>query len=110
MLTSVNLLTSTIASDYSRTLAKLEWFTSHGEITSDLFYAILIPRSLMPVARCAIAGLPRIFKLTSWVRTHIDGKPVFQLNMESVDLVDRPLTRRWESSNNRVHSPHSGDG
>ena len=91
MLTSVNLLTSTIASDYSRTLAKLERLTSHGEITSDLFYAILIPRSLM-VARCAITGLPRIFKLTSWVRTQIDGKPVFQLNMESVDLVDRPLT------------------
>jgi hypothetical protein len=91
MLTSVNLLTSTIASDYSRTLTKLERLTSHGEIAPDLFYAILIPRSLM-VARCAITGLPRIFKLTSWVRTQMDGKPMFQLNMESVDLVDRPLT------------------
>jgi hypothetical protein len=91
MLTSVNLLTSTIASDYSHTLAKLERLTSHGEITFDLFYAILIPRSLM-VARCAITGLPRIFKLTSWVRTQVEGKPMFQLNLESVDLVDRPLT------------------
>jgi hypothetical protein len=91
MLTSVNLLTSTIASDYSRTLTKLERLASHGEIAPDLFYAILIPRSLM-VARCAITGLPRIFKLTSWVRTQMDGKPMFQLNMESVDLVDRPLT------------------
>ena len=91
MLTSVNLLTSTIATDYSRTLSKLERLTSHGEITFDLFYAILIPRSLM-VARCAITGLPRIFKLTSWVRTQVEGKPIFQLNLESVDLVDRPLT------------------
>ena len=43
------------------------------------------------VARCAITGLPRIFKLTSWVQTQTKGKPMFQLNMESVDLVDRPL-------------------
>jgi hypothetical protein len=70
MLTSVNLLTSTIASDYSRTLAKLERLTSHREITSDLFYAILIPLSLM-VARCAITGLPRIFKLTSLIKHNV---------------------------------------
>jgi hypothetical protein len=68
-LTSMNLLTSTIASGYSCTLAKLEQLISHGDITSDLVYAILIPRSLL-VMRCAITGLPRIFKLTSWVRTH----------------------------------------
>lgn len=82
MLTSVNLLTSTIASDYSRTLAKFERLTSHGEITFDLFYAILIPRSHM-VEHCVITGLPRIFNLTPWVLTQIEGKPTFQLNMES---------------------------
>jgi hypothetical protein len=91
MLSSVNLLTSTIASDYCHTLAKLERLTSHGEITFDLLYAILVPRSLM-VTHCAITGLPRLFQLTSWNRTQIEGKPMFQLNLESVDLVDRPLT------------------
>jgi len=91
MLKSVDLLNSAIATDYARTLAKLDRLTSHREITFDLFYAILVPRSLM-VARCAITGLQRIFKLTSWVRTQIEGKPMFQLNLESVDLVDRHLT------------------
>ncbi|KAF8956224.1 P-loop containing nucleoside triphosphate hydrolase protein [Flammula alnicola] len=90
-LSSVNLLTSTLASDYRATLAKIERLTSHGEITFDLLYSILVPRSLM-VARCAITGLPRLFQLASWMRTSVEGKPVFQLNLESVDLVDRPIT------------------
>ncbi|KDR70007.1 hypothetical protein GALMADRAFT_145052 [Galerina marginata CBS 339.88] len=90
-LASVNLLTSTIASDYSVTLATIDRLTTHGEITFDLLYAILVPRSLI-VTRCAITGLPRLFKLVSWVRTAVEGKPVYQLNLQSVDLVDRPMT------------------
>ncbi|KAF8148667.1 P-loop containing nucleoside triphosphate hydrolase protein [Crassisporium funariophilum] len=91
MINSVNLLTSTIASDYRVTLATIQRLTSHSEITFELLFAILVPRSLM-VARCAITGLPRLFKMTSWNRTVIEGKPMFQLNLESVDLVDRPMT------------------
>ena len=89
MLVSVNLLNSTIASDYRVTLNTIERLTSHGEITFDLLYAILVPRSLM-VTKCAITGLPRLFELTSWTRTTIDSKPVYQLMLQSVDLVDRP--------------------
>ncbi|KAF8882735.1 P-loop containing nucleoside triphosphate hydrolase protein [Gymnopilus junonius] len=91
MLISVNLLNSTIASDYRLTLATIERLTAHGEITFDLLYAILVPRSLM-VTKCAITGLPRLFELTSWIRTAVEGKPVYQLTLQSVDLVDRPLT------------------
>ncbi|KDR69962.1 hypothetical protein GALMADRAFT_255287 [Galerina marginata CBS 339.88] len=91
MLLSVNLLTSTIASDYRVTLATIDRLTSHGEITFDLLYSILVPRSLM-VTRCAITGLPRLFELTSWIRTAVEGKPVYQLSLQSVDLVDRPVT------------------
>jgi hypothetical protein len=91
MLASVNILNSTIAADYRVTLATIERLTAHGEIAFDLLYAILVPRSLM-VTRCAITGLPRLFELTSWVRAAIEGKPVYQLTLQSVDLVDRPLT------------------
>ncbi|KAF8797499.1 P-loop containing nucleoside triphosphate hydrolase protein [Phlegmacium glaucopus] len=91
ILNSVNLLTSTIASDYCVTLATINRLVSHSEITFDLIHAILIPRSIM-VARCVITGLPRLFRLTDWKRTCIDGMSVYQLNMESVDLVDRPMT------------------
>lgn len=92
VLNSVNLLTSTIASDYKMTLAKIQRLSSHGEITFELLYAILVPRSLM-VAKCAITGLPRLFQLASWTRLAVEGKPMYQLNLESIDLVDRPLTK-----------------
>ena len=45
------------------------------------------------VARCAITGLPRLFELTSWQRICINGTSVYQLSMESVDLIDRQTTR-----------------
>ena len=92
LLSSVNLLTNTIASDYRLTLAKLNRLTSHGEITFDLLYAILVPGELM-VATCAMTGLPRLFELTSWTRATIEGKSMYQLNLESIDLIDRPLTK-----------------
>lgn len=90
-LNSVNLLTSTIANDYRVTLATINRLISHSEITFDLIYAILIPRSIM-VARCAITGLPRLFRLTDWQRSGVEGMLMYQLHLESVDLVDRPMT------------------
>ena len=92
LLSSVKLLTSTIASDYRHTLAKIERLTSYGEITFELLYAILLPRQLM-VARCAITGLPRVFELVSWTKIIIDGQPMYQLNLESVDLIDQTVTK-----------------
>lgn len=92
VLASVNVLTSTIASDFRIILNKIDHLTSHGEITFDLLSAILVPRSVM-VGRCSITGLPRLFQLASWTRATVEGKAVFQLNLESIDLVDRPITQ-----------------
>jgi hypothetical protein len=80
-----------MANDYRVTLATINRLISHSEITFALLYAILIPRSIM-VARCAITGLPRLFRLMSWQRTGIEGRAMYQLTMESIDLVDRPVT------------------
>lgn len=44
------------------------------------------------VVRCAITGLPRLLKLTSWQRLCMDGRTVYQLEMESVDLVHRSMS------------------
>jgi hypothetical protein len=46
--------------------------TFHRNITFDLLYAILVPRSLI-VAHCAITGLLLLFKLKSFTNTLIDG-------------------------------------
>jgi hypothetical protein len=40
-----------------------------------------------------MTGLPRLFELTSWTRATVEGKAMYQLNLESIDLIDRPLTK-----------------
>ncbi|RDB27185.1 ATPase family AAA domain-containing protein 3B [Hypsizygus marmoreus] len=88
ILASVNLLLSSLASDYRTTLATIEKLKSHSEMTFELLYTLLLPRTLF-VTNCAITGQPRLFKLISSHRTALEGKPVYQLTCESVDLVDR---------------------
>lgn len=88
ILASVNLLLSTIATDYRTTLATIDRMKALGEIKFDLLYALLVPRSIF-VANCAITGKPRLFKLMSVLRTNVDGKSAYQLYCESFDLVDR---------------------
>ncbi|KAF7323754.1 AAA domain-containing protein [Mycena kentingensis (nom. inval.)] len=92
VLSSVNTLLSFLAADFRSTLAQIARLTAHGEITFDLLYAILVPRTLI-VARCAVTGLERLFRLESFTRTCVEGVPVYALSLEAVDLVDRPLTQ-----------------
>ncbi|KAF7354269.1 AAA domain-containing protein [Mycena venus] len=92
ILSSVNLLLSFLAADYRTTLANISRLTAHNEITFDLLYAILVPRTLV-VARCAVTGLERLFQLQFFTRTTVEGVPVYQLGLEGVDLVDRPMSQ-----------------
>lgn len=92
VLTSVNLLLSSLESDYQNTVATIKNLKLHREMTFDLLYSILVPRSLI-VTQCAITGLPRLFKLISSMRVLVDSLPCYQLNCQSVDLIDRPVTQ-----------------
>ncbi|KAJ7264526.1 P-loop containing nucleoside triphosphate hydrolase protein [Mycena haematopus] len=92
VLSSVNLLLSFLSADYRTTIATIDRLTAHNEITFDLLYAILVPRTLV-VARCAVTGLERLFQLQYFTRTSVEGTPVYQLALEGVDLVDRPMTQ-----------------
>ncbi|RDB27282.1 ATPase family AAA domain-containing protein 3B [Hypsizygus marmoreus] len=87
VLASVNLLINSIASDYRTTLNTIDKFKAHSEITFDHLYAILVPRTIF-VASCAVTGHPRLFKLVSFLRTSLDGRAVYQLYCESVDMID----------------------
>ena len=44
------------------------------------------------VTCCAITGLPCLFELTSWQHICINGVGVYQLQMESIDLIDCMVT------------------
>jgi hypothetical protein len=88
ILYSVNLLVSTIETDYRHTLNIIDALTFHQEITFEYLYAILVPQTLF-VTRCAITGQPRLFKLRSAQKSSVDGVPSYILECESIDLVDR---------------------
>jgi hypothetical protein len=93
VLSSVNILLSWLESDYSNTLARIKHLKAHGEMTFDLVYSILVPRSLI-VTECAVTAQPRVFRLLSTSKVIID-KTLFcyQLNVESIDLLDRVVTQ-----------------
>ncbi|KAK0481171.1 P-loop containing nucleoside triphosphate hydrolase protein [Armillaria luteobubalina] len=92
VLSSVDLLLSSINSDYQNTIRTINKHKSHGEITWDLLYSILVPRSIL-VTRCAITGAPRLFRLESAVSTNVEAMRCYQLNCVSMDLIDRPVTQ-----------------
>ncbi|KAK7047093.1 hypothetical protein VNI00_006757 [Paramarasmius palmivorus] len=87
VLSSVNLLLSFLHTDYQATIRLINQHKAHRETTFDHLYALLVPRSIL-VARCAITGQPRMFKLMSWTRAIVDNISSYQLMCESVDLVD----------------------
>jgi len=91
ILASVDVLLDWLHTDYRSTISTIKNLLAHGEIKWELLHAILLPRSIF-VAKCAVTGEPRAFKLVSVTRTALDGLPVYQLACESVDLVDRPMT------------------
>ncbi|KAG6843966.1 hypothetical protein H0H87_011337 [Tephrocybe sp. NHM501043] len=88
VIASVDLLVGALQSDWRSTLQKIERLKSHQEMTYDLLYSILVPRTLF-VTKCAITGRPRLFKLMTCQRTALEGKSCYQLTCESVDFVDR---------------------
>ncbi|KAJ3792852.1 P-loop containing nucleoside triphosphate hydrolase protein [Lentinula aff. detonsa] len=93
VLQSVDALLKYLRTDYANTIATIQKLKAHGEITSKLLYSILVPRSLF-VARCAITGHYRLFKLISYNYVMIDDKPrCIRLDLESIDLVDRHVSQ-----------------
>jgi hypothetical protein len=91
VLSCVSLLLSTLATDYRATLTKLANFKAHAEITFELLYAILVPRTIL-VTSCAVTGNPRLFRLLTSQRVTLDGKFAYQLTCENYDMVDSMQT------------------
>lgn len=87
-LSTVTVLIDWLEQDYRTTIATIKNLTAHGEITFALLYAVLVPRSIL-VAQCAVTGEMRAFRLDSYIRTAIEGVPIYRLSCSSVDLVDK---------------------
>ncbi|KAK1232480.1 hypothetical protein PQX77_004382 [Marasmius sp. AFHP31] len=91
ILSSVELLLKFLHTDFQATIRRIESHKAHRETSFDLLYAILVPGTLL-VAQCAVTGGPRLFKLNSWNRVVTPNCSFYQVNAESVDLLDQHIT------------------
>ena len=76
--------TKTTAAPFQKSRLK-----SHSEITFDLLYAILIPRSVL-VTTCRITGEPRALQLVHASVVCTMKGPMYDLVCESIDVDDTP--------------------
>ncbi|KAI0672100.1 P-loop containing nucleoside triphosphate hydrolase protein [Trametes maxima] len=81
----LDLLLKYLRENYGMTLSKITHLTSYGEISYDLLYAILVPRSLV-VARCAVTGEQRVYRLLSATK----GLGHYRLTCLSICAADPP--------------------
>ena len=74
--------------DYKGTISTIRNLTSHGEITWELLYAVLVPRTILNT-RCPVTGEPRALRLVSSSKIAItSGTGFYDLVCENVDAVD----------------------
>lgn len=81
---TVNTLIEYLRRDYRQTIASIENMTTHGEITFDLLYAILVPRSIV-LTRCSITGELQALQLVSAVKVPTPAGFMYNLICEGID-------------------------
>ena len=87
MVASINTLVDYVHKDYRSTLASIENLTSHGEITFDLLFAIMLPRTIL-VATCPLTGEFQALKLISGSRVGCNAGFLYVLICEGIGLED----------------------
>lgn len=85
--TSIGVLLDYIRSDYRTTLASIANLTAHGEITFDLLYAVMVPRSIL-VTECPITKEPRALQLVSVSKVCTLTGGLVDMVCESIDAFD----------------------
>ncbi|KAI1788460.1 P-loop containing nucleoside triphosphate hydrolase protein [Ganoderma leucocontextum] len=85
--TSVGILLDYLRKDYRGTLARIANLTAHGEITFDLLYAILVPRSVI-VTECPVTGEPRALQILNATKVENEMCSFYNILCESVDSTE----------------------
>ena len=88
VLQTVGVLLDYLRKDYRATLARIANLTTHGEITSDLLYAILVPRTII-VTECPTTGEPRALRLLSSTMAELGEEAMYTLLCESIDSTEQ---------------------
>lgn len=91
--------------NYHSTLANIAGLVAHGEITFDLLYGILVPRTIL-FTRDGATGEPRCVRLLSARRD--DGlEPRYALSVEGVEAADPQKDQAKRGASN--HANHDDD-
>ncbi|GJJ06516.1 hypothetical protein Clacol_000708 [Clathrus columnatus] len=85
---TVDTLINYFQKDYQSTLASIKNLTSHDEITFEVLYAILVPRSIM-ITRNGLTNDFQALQLTSANLFYPDvGLPYYNILLEGIDVDD----------------------
>ncbi|KAI0357755.1 P-loop containing nucleoside triphosphate hydrolase protein [Trametes cingulata] len=107
VLSSLAVLLDYLRKDYRATLAKIANLTSHGEITYELLYAVLVPRTII-VTECPVTGETRALQLRA-VREitlgSVKSPRVWRLLCESVDSLEEAIHGRHVDTDTRAPAP-----
>ncbi|THH32852.1 hypothetical protein EUX98_g1320 [Antrodiella citrinella] len=107
---SVNVLIEYIRKDYRSTLATIASLLSHGEITFDLLYAVMIPRTVL-VTECPSTNEPRALQLVSATKIQTMSGGFCDLLCESIDAVDQiSQNDPWAQSSVETEVRKAGGG
>lgn len=93
-----------IHEDYRGTIAQISNLLLHGEITFNLLYALLIPRTTF-VTECPITGASRCVRLLSVTHSAVGDLSEFdyyEILCESIDVLN-------DSPTNLKDTPHSSE-
>ncbi|KAH8080729.1 P-loop containing nucleoside triphosphate hydrolase protein [Cristinia sonorae] len=88
ILSSIAVLIEYLRKDYRSTLASIASLTTHGEITFNLLYAVMVPRTIL-VTECPSTGEPRALQLMSATKILTMSGGFYDLLCESIDAVDQ---------------------
>lgn len=108
---SVSVLIDYLRKDYRSSLASIAKLTSRGEITFELLYAILVPRSIL-ITECPITREPRAVHLVSSTEIKHGGIiGYYDLLCESVDAANlNTVADNWNAHSAEAEVNKAGAG
>ena len=104
-LAAVGVLLAYLRADYRAPLAAVARLAAHGEISADLLYALLVPRSVL-VTTCRVTGAPRAVQLVHARRLVTPLGTMHELTCESVDADDHPAPASSASGEHQQQQQH----
>lgn len=111
ILATLSVLLEYLRKDYRATLERIANLTAHGEITSELLYAILVPRTII-VTECPVTGETRALQLRALRQVKLgSGKAsvVWRLLCESIDSLEEAIHGRNVESNINGRAPQQAN-